>query len=232
MADLPGYPDWRALEQAIKDAARRDTHENGSRGASAVDARMRQARFDRSPCRVFAECDQSDWLLKGGMSMLARVRRSRATTDIDLASSSAAEVADAERALTELVAADLGDHLTFRFIQSIPTGLSENQAGVITRRCSFACIDRDDGARVDTLVVLAHTQVIDRAELGRAITHKRVLSAVEPFQHFVIPTAWHQTYAITAKGVVAAESLTAAIAAEVVASMVDPALGPTSPDAT
>jgi hypothetical protein len=33
----------------------------------------RQARFDRFLSRVFAKGERSEWLLKGGMSMLARV---------------------------------------------------------------------------------------------------------------------------------------------------------------
>lgn len=39
--------------------------------------------------------------------------RSRTTKDVDLATLHATDLAEAERALSELVAVDLGDHLTF-----------------------------------------------------------------------------------------------------------------------
>ncbi|HET6192161.1 MAG TPA: nucleotidyl transferase AbiEii/AbiGii toxin family protein [Trebonia sp.] len=38
-------------------------------------------------------------------------------------------------------------------MRSAPTGLGENQPGVATRRCVFACLDADYGAQVDTVVV-------------------------------------------------------------------------------
>jgi hypothetical protein len=55
------------------------------------------------------------------MSMLARVPRSRATKDVDLAALRASDLAEAGRALTALVEADLADHLTLRLIRSTPT---------------------------------------------------------------------------------------------------------------
>ena len=148
------YGDWRSLELAIKDAAKKAARQAGPGiSAASIDAQIRQARFDRFLCRVFAEGEQSEWLLKGGMSMLARVPRSRTTKDVDLAALHASDLAEAERALTALVEVDLEDHLTFRLIRSTPTGLGENQPGVATRRYSFACIDADHDTQVDTVVV-------------------------------------------------------------------------------
>ena len=124
-------------------------------GAASVDAQIRQARFDRFLSRVFAEGERSEWLLKGGMSMLARVPRSRTTKDVDLAALRASDLAEAERALAALAEADLGDHLTFRLIRSTPTGLGENQPGVATRRYVFACIDSDHDTQVDTVLSMS-----------------------------------------------------------------------------
>jgi hypothetical protein len=153
-AEQGSYGDWRALEHAIKDAAKKAAHLAGPDiSAASVDAQIRQARFDRFLSRVFAEGDQSEWLLKGGMSMLARVPRSRATKDVDLAALRASDLAEAGRALTALVDADLGDHITFRLVRSTPTGLGENQPGVATRRYFFACIDTDHDNQIDTVVV-------------------------------------------------------------------------------
>ncbi|MGC4939259.1 nucleotidyl transferase AbiEii/AbiGii toxin family protein [Kribbella sp. DT2] len=142
------------MELAIKDAAKKAAQQAGPGiNAASVDAQIRQARFDRFLTRVFAQGEQSEWLLKGGMSMLARVPRSRTTKDVDLAAQHATNLAEAERALTELVDVDLGDHLTFRLIRSAPTGLGDNQPGVATRRYVFACIDVDHDTQIDTVVV-------------------------------------------------------------------------------
>lgn len=152
--DQHAYGDWWSLERAIKDAARKAARQAGPRvSAATVDARLRQARFDRFLSRVFAEGENSEWLLKGGMSMLARVPRARTTKDMDLAAQWATNLAEAERALIALVDVDLGDHLTFRLIRSIPTGLGDNQPGVATRRHLFACIDADHDIQIDTLTV-------------------------------------------------------------------------------
>jgi hypothetical protein len=149
-----GYGDWRSLELAIKDAAKKAARQAGPGvSAASVDAQIRQARFDRFLSRVFADQERSEWLLKGGMSMLARVPRSRTTKDVDLAALGVPDLAEAERALAALAEADLGDHLTFRLIRSTPTGLGENQPGVATRRYSFACIDADYDTQVDMVVV-------------------------------------------------------------------------------
>lgn len=154
MTDHHAYGDWRSLELAIKDAAKKAARDAGPGiSAATVDAQIRQARFDRFLSRVFAEGEQSEWLLKGGMSMLARVPRSRTTKDVDLAAQHTTYLAEAERALSELVAVDLGDHLTFRLIRSTPTGLGDNQPGVATRRYIFACIDVDHDTQIDTVTV-------------------------------------------------------------------------------
>ncbi|WP_020393312.1 nucleotidyl transferase AbiEii/AbiGii toxin family protein [Kribbella catacumbae] len=154
MAEHEGYASWRSLELAIKDAAKKAAQQAGPGvSAASVDAKIRQARFDRFLSRVFAQGEQSEWLLKGGMSILARVPRSRTTKDVDLAAQQATNLTEAERALTALVDVNLGDHLTFRLIRSTPTGLGDNQPGVATRRYVFACIDVDYDTQIDTVVV-------------------------------------------------------------------------------
>ena len=82
------------------------------------------------------------------------------------------------------------------------------------------------------LVLLAHTQTVDRDELRIAISTKRAISRIDTFTHFDIPSDWARTYPTTAKGVPMAESLTTAAAAALVASLVDPALEKSSNPAT
>lgn len=74
------------------------------------------------------------------------------------------------------------------------------------------------------LVLIACTQTADLHELSAAITAKRDLSNIAPFDHFDIPAEWTRTYPATAKGVPAAESYTAQTAADLVASFIDPTL--------
>ncbi|MFE6647388.1 nucleotidyl transferase AbiEii/AbiGii toxin family protein [Nocardioides sp. NPDC057772] len=154
MTDQETYRDWRSLELAIKEAAKKAAKAAGPNvSAARIDAQIRQARFDRFLCRVFADGEHSEWLLKGGMSMLARVPRSRTTKDMDLAAQRAEDLDSATHALTDLVDIDLGDHLTFRLIGSAPTGLGDNQPGVATRRFTFACFDADHDTQIDTMTV-------------------------------------------------------------------------------
>lgn len=112
MAEANPYPTPGGVEAAIKDAAKK---------ASAADPslttgeRIRMAHFDRFLSRVFSEGDQSEWLLKGGTGMLARVPSTRATGDIDLYRNGFTldqAVADLRR----LASIDLGDHFTFAYV--------------------------------------------------------------------------------------------------------------------
>jgi endonuclease YncB( thermonuclease family) len=149
--DTGGYGDWRSLDLAIKDAAKKAARQAGAGvSAATVDAQIRQARYDRFLSRVFAEGQSSEWMLKGGLSMLARVPRSRTTKDVDLAAQHAVDLAQAERMLSALVAVDLGDHLTFRLVRSMSTGLGDNQPGVATRRFVYACLDIDNDTHVSS----------------------------------------------------------------------------------
>ncbi|MBC7277879.1 nucleotidyl transferase AbiEii/AbiGii toxin family protein [Nocardioides sp.] len=303
MTEQETYRDWRSLELAIKEAAKKTAKAAGpSVSAARIDAQIRQARFDRFLSRVFAAGEHSEWLLKGGMSMLARVPRSRTTKDMDLAAQHAADLDSAGQALTKLVDTDLGDHLTFRLIGSAPTGLGDNQPGVATRRFTFACFDADHDTQIDTmtvdvvvgpppvgrpeivdpanrlhlrkplithpyrlypvvdqiadkvcatmdtnypgskrssrvkdlvdLVVLAHTQTVELAELRSAIEAKRAISGIDPFSHFDAPPDWARTYSTTARGVPLASDMTAATASDLVATFIDPALDTISDTAT
>jgi len=82
------------------------------------------------------------------------------------------------------------------------------------------------------LVVLAHTQTVDLAELRQAIEAKQLISNIAAFDHFDIPADWTRTYPTTAKGVPSAASFTAETAAALVAPFLEPALNKSSNTAT
>ena len=110
MGDLAPYADGKGVESAIKAAAKRAQSGDPS---LTTEQRIRLGYFDRFLCRVFSEGPESEWVLKGGAGMLARVPSTRATTDIDLyrRGYNLDEATDDLRRLAEV---DLGDH--FRFV--------------------------------------------------------------------------------------------------------------------
>ena len=104
------YGTAKAVESAIKDAARQANRVDPSRQIGDL---IRQAHYDRFLCRVFSAGEDSEWVLKGGSGMLARVPNARRTLDADLFRSGY----DKDKALTELrrvADTDLGDF--FRFV--------------------------------------------------------------------------------------------------------------------
>ncbi len=98
-----GYSSPKALEMAVKDAAK----------ASPLDTNRAIAGFyfHRLLYRVFSE-PGTPFVLKGGQGMLARTADARATRDIDLATDSL-DVDAAVDELKRLAAKDSGDFVTF-----------------------------------------------------------------------------------------------------------------------
>jgi hypothetical protein len=137
VTDASGYADWRAVEQATKDAAKRARAAAGSDGLT-LEQHLLQARFDRFLCRVF-DGDGADgrWLLKGGTALLARVPNARGTRDVDL-SSNATTLDEAVKDLAARVGVALGDHLRFELARSRPTGGGDTQPFVQAQTVTFA----------------------------------------------------------------------------------------------
>lgn len=139
-----GYASWNGIAQAIKTVAGRNAKQG--QGGDVTSAIL-HARFDRFLSRVFSDGAQSEWMLKGGIGMLARVPRARTTTDLDLAAGTE-DINAAVTALQQLAERDLGDHLRFELAGTRETGKGDNQPGVQTRRAIFACYDADTGRKV------------------------------------------------------------------------------------
>ena len=142
MADESGrakrYKTARALEMALKEAARRSGRD--------VNRAMADFWHGRLLERVFSEDDPS-FVLKGGRGMLARTPSARYTRDTDMAYGGA----DADEAVSELrrlAAIDLGDHVEYRFMSESPMsrtritatgGASSSGACSAARRRSRTC---------------------------------------------------------------------------------------------
>lgn len=110
MSDAEPYSSPAGVDAAIKAAARLAAQADPS---LTIAERIRLEHFRRLLSRVFSEGDESEWLLKGGTGMLARIPSTRATLDIDLYR--AGYTLDQALAdLLRLAEVDLGDH--FRFV--------------------------------------------------------------------------------------------------------------------
>lgn len=105
------YPTAAGVESAIKDAAKKAAAADPSLN---VNERIRLEQFNRFLSRVFSEGTDSDWLLKGGTGMLARVPSARTTLDIDLYRDGFT-LDQALADLRRLASTDLGDHFRFEY---------------------------------------------------------------------------------------------------------------------
>lgn len=113
MGEPEPYETAKGVEDAIKEAARAATT---SDPALTTDQRIRLEHFNRFLSRVFSEGPDSEWLLKGGTGMLARVPSTRATLDIDLYRSGYG-LDEAVVDLRRLAERDLGDHFRFVYVR-------------------------------------------------------------------------------------------------------------------
>lgn len=105
------YPTPAGVESAIAAAAKRAAAADPTLDTSE---RIRLEYFNRFLSRVFSDGEASEWLLKGGTGMLARVPSSRATLDVDLYCRGFT-LDEALADLRRLAALDLGDHFTFNY---------------------------------------------------------------------------------------------------------------------
>lgn len=123
MPDRNPYPHAAAVEAAIKDAATRAAKGDPSLN---TDTRITIEYFNRFLSRVFSETDNTEWVLKGGTGILARIPSTRATRDIDLIR----EGTGLDQALTDLIrlaSVDLGDHFRFEYLDHATSIGTDNQ---------------------------------------------------------------------------------------------------------
>lgn len=105
------YPTPAGVEAAIKDAAKKAAKTDPSLD---VNRRIQLEYFNRFLSRVFSEGGDSEWVLKGGTGILARVPSTRSTRDIDLYRKGFT-LTQALDDLTRLAAIDLRDHFRFDY---------------------------------------------------------------------------------------------------------------------
>ncbi len=133
MSIEPAYGSPKALESAIKDAAKRESRINDALSISDL---IRMEYRNRLLCRVFGSNAAENWILKGGTSLLARVADTRSTQDLDLFRRGVS-LDSALEELKELAEVDLGDYFTFVYTGHRPTATGEQQGYVEGLRVSF-----------------------------------------------------------------------------------------------
>lgn len=118
-----------AVAAAIKTAAQAA---NAADSSISVDQRIRFEYFNRFLNRVFSEKERSEWVLKGGTGILARVPSARSTQDVDLFRQgySLDQAADD---LVRLASLDIGDQ--FRFVHRERSPIIGNNLQPYTHGC-------------------------------------------------------------------------------------------------
>ena len=108
-ADAFPYLSAQAFGAALTDRFKRLAADSGQTASQL----RRQFAYDRLLARLFAT-DSPEWILKGGVSMIARLGAARHTADVDLVAK-ADSVDVAVEGLRLAAGRDLGDFFTFRF---------------------------------------------------------------------------------------------------------------------
>lgn len=171
---MVGYSSPRALEMAVKEAARRSPM-NTNRAIAGF-------YFHRLLCRVFSDPD-SPFVLKGGLGVLARTTDARYTRDIDLTTSSL-DIDAAVEELKILASKDLGDFVSFGYIGCNPIKAEDEY-----REGRTVTFDVFLGAkRIQTISVDLVADEIDCGEPDRISPADRVeLAGVESCDYLVYP---------------------------------------------
>jgi hypothetical protein len=149
------------MEQAIKDAAKREHRRNPNRSVSDI---IRQTYYDRFLCRIFGEEESCEWILKGGSAMLARIPATRRTLDADLFRKGY----DLDQSLEELqrlANLDLHDFCYFNLISVTPIGQGPNQPYLDGYRVNFSVrigVKELDPIHVD---LVTHYGALDEVEI-------------------------------------------------------------------
>lgn len=171
------YPTARGVEAAIKAAAQRATASDPSLD---VNKRIQLEYFNRFLSRVFSEDGASDWVLKGGMGLLARVPSTRSTRDIDLY----LQGLSLEKALADLrrlASTNLGDHFRFEYAGHEPTIAAEAQPYTDGCRVTFNVfigVAKKGKVQIDLAVGVGMTGTVQtsypstRLDLPRLTSHR------------------------------------------------------------
>ena len=130
---LDPYATARGVEAAIKEAARRAAELDPSLDTNK---RIQLEYFNRFLSRIFSDGENSEWVLKGGAGILARIPSTRSTRDIDLYREGFS-LDQALEDLRRLASADLGDHFRFEYAGHEASIAADAQPYTVGYRVTF-----------------------------------------------------------------------------------------------
>lgn len=175
MADHEPYATAAGVETAIKDAAKKAAAADPSLD---VNMRVQLEYFNRFLSRVFSDGDRSDWVLKGGTGILARVPSTRATRDIDLYRQGFTLVQTLDD-LIRLASVDLGDHFRFEYAghtASIGNDTQPYTDGYRVKFNTFVGLTAKGSLQVDLAVGTGITGQVTATEPANALDLPRLVS--------------------------------------------------------
>ncbi len=175
MTEPEPYSTPRGVDSAIKDAAERAAAADPSLD---VNRRIQLEYFHRFLSRVFSEAEHSEWVLKGGTGMLARVPSTRATRDIDLYRPGFT-LTQALNDLIRLAGIDLGDHFEFQYIshaESIGNDTQPYTQGYQVRFEILIGLSTKGSLQVDLAVGTGITGEVTTTEPANALDLPRLVS--------------------------------------------------------
>jgi hypothetical protein len=230
------YATPKGVEDAVKAAAKRASADDPS---LTTNERIRLEYFNRFLSRVFSDGPDSEWVLKGGTGMLARVASTRATLDIDLYRgaqkkgsinvdlSTGAGLTAEPTITTPASALDLPRLVGFEYrLYPVVDQIADKVCATMQRYH-----DRPSSREKDLvdIIVLAVTQDIDGTALTTAITTEISRRRMDPIEQFVVPAQWGRAYKGEARGIPHCADVVEIGAAQVLAAnLIDPALDGTA----
>jgi hypothetical protein len=175
MTEREPYPTAAGVENAIKDAAKKAATADPSLD---VNKRIQLEYFNRFLSRVFSEGDGSEWVLKGGTGILARVPSTRSTRDIDLYR----QGFTLTRALDDLIrlaAIDLEDHFRFEYLShtdSIGNDTQPYTEGYRVKFNTFVGLRAKGSLQVDLAVGVGVTGEVTTTDPATTLDLPRLVS--------------------------------------------------------
>ena len=127
---------------------------------------------------MFSQAEDSEWVLKGGTGMLARVPSTRATRDIDLYRRGFS-LTQALEDLVRLAAIDLGDHFRFQYVSHTPSIGNDTQPytdGYQVRFEIFIGLSTKGSLQVDLAVGTGITGEVTTTDPANALELPRLVS--------------------------------------------------------
>src|SRR5690625_853615 len=176
MAGLEPYSTSRGVEAAIKESARKATRNDPS---LSVNKRIQLEYFNRFLSRVFSDGANSEWVLKGGTGILARIPSTRSTRDIDLYREGFT-LDQALEDLKQLASVDIGDHFRFEYVSH--ESFTDADAQPYTDGCRvsfniFIGVMKKGSLQVDLATGVEITDEVSTAVPANALEIPRLMSS-------------------------------------------------------